>query len=163
VLILVFNFIGPAHLAVLLPTLYLSSLLHGIVFPRRPVRPIGLWALLYGCAWFLAAGLISRSLFPENLLLYALTLGIGSAYLVTEFSGWSPLIKYSLIPRGRPRIEVDRGTCIGCRRCVDVCPRGVFQMKGGCSAVVGQERCVICRSCFSQCPTGAVRHSHAPP
>jgi NAD-dependent dihydropyrimidine dehydrogenase PreA subunit len=57
---------------------------------------------------------------------------------------------------------VDAPACIGCRRCVEVCPRAVFQMEGKRSVVVGEERCVICRSCFSQCPTGAVRHSHAP-
>jgi ferredoxin len=96
------------------------------------------------------------------MLLYALTVGVGAAYLVTEFSGWSPLLKYSLIPYRKPRVEVDGQSCIGCRRCVDVCPRGVFQMQGKHSVVVGEKRCVICRSCFSQCPTGAVRHSHAP-
>jgi NAD-dependent dihydropyrimidine dehydrogenase PreA subunit len=162
-LILLYNFIGLGHLVILLPALYLVSLAHGIIFPRRPVRRIELWAGLYGAATFLATGLIARALFPEHLFLYALTLGIGAAYLVTEFSGWSPLIKYSLIPQGRPRVEVDRRSCIGCRRCVEVCPRGVFRMAGGRSSAVAEDRCVICRSCFSRCPSGAVRHSHATP
>ena len=126
------------------------------------MKRIGPWALLYGAAAFLLAGLLSRIWFPGHLLLYALTVGIGAAYLVTEFSGWSPLLKYSLIPHGKPRVEVDRRSCIGCRRCVEVCPRAVFQMEGKRSVVVGEERCVICRSCFSQCPSGAVRHSHGP-
>jgi NAD-dependent dihydropyrimidine dehydrogenase PreA subunit len=159
-LILLYNFIGLGHLAVLLPALYLVSVVQGLIFPRRPVRRIGLWAVVYGGAAFLAAGLVARVLFPGQLLLYALTLGIGAAYLVTEFSGWSPLIKYSLIPHGRPRVEVERRSCIGCRRCVEVCPRGVFRMTGGRSSVISEDRCVICRSCFSRCPTGAVRHSH---
>jgi NAD-dependent dihydropyrimidine dehydrogenase PreA subunit len=159
--VLVYNFIGVGHLAVLLPLLYLSSLVHGLIFPRRPVRRIGPWALLYGAALFLLAGLFSRAFFPEHVLLYALTVGLGAAYLVTEFSGWSPLLKYSLIPRKKPRVEVDQERCIGCRRCVEVCPRAVFQMEGKRSMVVGENRCVICRSCFSQCPSGAVRHDHA--
>jgi len=160
-LVLVYNFIGLGHLLVLLPILYLVSFINGLVFPWRPLKRIGPWALLYGAAAFLLAGLLSRALFPGYMLLYALTVGVGAAYQVTEFSGWSPLLKYSLIPYRKPRVEVDGQTCIGCRRCVDVCPRAVFQMEGGHSLVVGEKRCVICRSCFSQCPTGAVLHSHA--
>jgi len=160
VMILLYNFIGPNHLPVLVPILYLASLVHGLLFPHRPVKRIGPWALLYGAVWFLVAGLLSRVLFPEHLLRYALSVGLGSAYLVTEFSGWSPLLKYSFIPRRKPRVEVDARTCVGCGRCQEVCPRGVFQMKGNHSVVIGDNRCVICRSCFSQCPTGAVRHEY---
>jgi NAD-dependent dihydropyrimidine dehydrogenase PreA subunit len=122
---------------------------------------IGPWALLYGAAVFLLAGLLSRWLFPGRVLLYALTVGVGAAYLVTEFGGWSPLLKYSLIPYKKPRVRVEEEICNGCRRCVDVCPRAVFRMEGGSAEVVREDRCVICRSCFSQCPTGAVMHSHA--
>jgi NAD-dependent dihydropyrimidine dehydrogenase PreA subunit len=161
-LFFLYNFIGVDHLLVLVPTLYLASVVHGAVFPHRPLKPIVPWALVYGAAVFLLAGLLLLLFAPQHLLLYALTVGVGAAYLVTEFSGWSPLIKYSLIPHGKPRVEVDAQACIGCRRCVEVCPRAVFQMEGKRSVVIGEQRCVICRSCFSQCPTGAVRHSHAP-
>ena len=160
-MVFLYNFIGLDHLLVLVPLLYLASLVHGAIFPRRPLKPIVPWALLYGGVMFLLAGLVSRALFPEHLLLYALTVGIGAAYLVTEFSGWSPLIKYSLMPHGNPRVEVDAQACIGCGRCVEVCPRAVFQMRDDRSQAVAAQRCVICRSCFSQCPTGAVRHSAA--
>jgi NAD-dependent dihydropyrimidine dehydrogenase PreA subunit len=159
--VLVYNFIGARHLAVLLPLLYLCSLVHGVIFPRRPIRRIGPWALLYGAALFMLTGLFSRAFFPEHVLLYALTVGFGAAYLVTEFSGWSPLLKYNLIPHRKSRVEVDQQNCTGCRRCVEVCPRAVFQMEGKRSLVVGENRCVTCRSCFSQCPSGAVRHDHA--
>ena len=112
--VLVYNFIGLGHLLVLLPLLYLASLIHGLAFPRCPLKRIGPWVLVY------------------------------------------------LVPYRKPRVEVDGQSCIGCRRCVEVCPRAVFQMEGKLSVVVGEKRCVICRSCFSQCPTGAVHHSHAP-
>jgi NAD-dependent dihydropyrimidine dehydrogenase PreA subunit len=161
VVALIYNFIGLGHLLVVLPLLYLASLLHASVFPRRPLIGIGPWALLYGAAVFLLAGLLSRWLFPGRVLLYALTVGVGAAYLVTEFGGWSPLLKYSLIPYKKPRVRVEEEICNGCRRCVDVCPRAVFRMEGGSAEVVREDRCVICRSCFSQCPTGAVMHSHA--
>jgi NAD-dependent dihydropyrimidine dehydrogenase PreA subunit len=160
-MIFLYNFIGLDHLPMIVPLLYLASLVHGAVFPHRPVKPIVPWALLYGAVNFLLVGLLSSALAPRHLLLYALSVGIGAAYLVIEFSGWSPLIKYSLIPHGKPRLEVDERVCIGCRRCVEVCPRAVFQMRGGRSQVVAGQRCVICRSCFSQCPTGAVRHDSA--
>jgi len=156
VVALIYNFIGLGHLLVVLPLLYFASLLHASVFPRRPLVRIGPWALLYGAAVFLLAGLLSRGLFPDRVLLYALTAGVGAAYLVTEFSGWSPLLKYSLIPYKKPRVRVVEEICIGCRRCVEVCPRAVFRMEGGSAEVVREDRCVICRSCFSQCPTGAV-------
>ncbi|MEE8591499.1 MAG: HgcAB-like fusion protein [Spirochaetia bacterium] len=156
VVALIYNFIGLGHLLVVLPLLYFASLLHASVFPRRPLVRIGPWALLYGAAVFLLAGLLSRGLFPDRVLLYALTVGVGAAYLVTEFSGWSPLLKYSLIPYKKPRVRVEEEICIGCRRCVEVCPRAVFRMEGGSAEVVQEDRCVICRSCFSQCPAGAV-------
>jgi NAD-dependent dihydropyrimidine dehydrogenase PreA subunit len=161
VVALIYNFIGLDHLLVVLPLLYLASLLHASVFPRRPLIRIGPWALLYGAAVFLLAGLLSRGLFPERVLLYALTVGVGAVYLVTEFSGWSPLLKYSLIPYKKPRVKVEEGICTGCRRCVEVCPRAVFRMNGETAEAVLEGRCVICRSCFNQCPTGAVKHSHA--
>ena len=156
VVALIYNFIGLCHLLVVLPLLYIASLLHASVFPRRPLIGIGPWALLYGVAVFLLAGLLSRGLFPDRVLLYALTVGVGAAYLVTEFSGWSPLLKYGLIPHKKPRVRVEEEICIGCRRCVEVCPRAVFRMEGASAEVVREDRCVICRSCFSQCPTGAV-------
>ncbi|UCF99889.1 MAG: 4Fe-4S binding protein [Spirochaetaceae bacterium] len=162
VVTLVYNFIGLGHLLVVLPLLYLASLIQGFIFPVRPLRRIGPWALLYGAALFLLTGLLSRALFPDHLLLYAVTVGVGASYLVNEFSGWSPLLKYSLIPRTKPEVWVDTTVCIGCRRCVDVCPRGVFRMEAERSVVVAEHRCVLCRSCFSQCPSGAVRHSHDP-
>ncbi len=156
VVALIYNFIGLGHLFVVLPSLYIASLLHASVFPRRPLVRIGPWALLYGVAVFLLAGLLSRGLFPDHVLLYALTVGVGAAYLVTEFSGWSPLLKYSLIPYKKPRVRVEEEICIGCRRCVEVCPRAVFRMEGGSAEVVQEDRCVVCRSCFRQCPKGAV-------
>jgi NAD-dependent dihydropyrimidine dehydrogenase PreA subunit len=161
--VLVYNFIGLEHLLFLLPIIYLASLIHGVIFPHRPLKRIEPWALLYGGAAFLLAGLLARTWFPEHLLLFSLTVGIAAAYLVTEFSGWSPLLKYSLVPYKKPRVEVEGRSCIGCRRCVEVCPKAVFRMESGRSLVVGESGCVICRSCFSQCPSGAVHHSHAPP
>jgi NAD-dependent dihydropyrimidine dehydrogenase PreA subunit len=161
VVALIYNFIGLDHLLVVLPLLYLVSLLHASVFPRRPLIKIGPWALLYGAAVFLLAGLLSRGLYPDRVLLYALTVGVGAAYLVTEFSGWSPLLKYGLIPYKKPRVRVEEEICIGCRRCVEVCPRAVFRMEGEKAGVIREDRCVICRSCFNQCPTAAVKHSHA--
>jgi ferredoxin len=159
-LVLLFNFIGLKDLLVVLPCLYLYTLLQAAIFPCRPVSRIGLWAAVYGTAVLAVQGLLSWWLFPDRLLPYTLSAGLASAYLVTEFSGWSPLIKYSLVAYKKPRVRVDADLCIGCRRCVEVCPKGVFRMLEDRSTVVNEEGCVICRSCFSQCPTGAVLHSH---
>ncbi len=159
-LVFLFNFIGLRDLLVVLPCVYLYTLLQAVVFPFRPVGRIGLWAAVYGTAVLAVQGLLSWWLFPNRLLLYTLSVGLASAYLVTEFSGWSPLIKYSIVAYKKPRVRVDAGLCIGCRRCVEVCPKGVFRMLKNKSTVVNEDQCVICRSCFSQCPTEAVLHSH---
>ena len=160
-LVLFYNFIGLSHLRILLPLLYLFSLFHGLIFPRRPVKRVVPWALLCGAVFFLFTAALSRALFPGLELLYSATAGIGSAYLATEFSGWSPLLKYSLIPGRTAVVKVDKLACTGCRRCVEVCPQAVFGMLNGAALVLHEERCVTCGSCFVQCPTGVVRHSHA--
>jgi nitroreductase/NAD-dependent dihydropyrimidine dehydrogenase PreA subunit len=46
--------------------------------------------------------------------------------------------------------------CIGCERCVAVCPSFVLEMIGDKSAVARGEWCIGCEHCGAVCPTGAI-------
>jgi Pyruvate/2-oxoacid:ferredoxin oxidoreductase delta subunit len=46
--------------------------------------------------------------------------------------------------------------CIGCERCVAVCPGLVLEMAEGKSKVVRGEWCIGCEHCGAVCPTEAI-------
>jgi nitroreductase/Pyruvate/2-oxoacid:ferredoxin oxidoreductase delta subunit len=48
--------------------------------------------------------------------------------------------------------------CIGCERCVTVCPSFVLDMIQGKSNVVRRDWCIGCGHCGAVCPTAAVLH-----
>lgn len=152
----IYNFIDLAHLLVVIPMIYVWAILHAIIFPFRPIKPIIPWSLVvgvivYGVNHLLFTGFI----FPGN----NIAISLGTAYVVNEFTGWSPLLKYALIPYKKAQIEIHRDLCIGCFRCIEVCPRGVYEFENKKSGVANLNACILCKSCFSQCPTGAINHS----
>ena len=53
-------------------------------------------------------------------------------------------------------LGLDTGLCVGCGRCVEVCPHGVFETSGPMAAVVHGERCMECGACALNCPEGAI-------
>jgi len=53
-------------------------------------------------------------------------------------------------------LELDRQLCIGCRRCVEVCPHQVLTMQENLAAVVDRDACMECGACARNCPTRAV-------
>ena len=50
--------------------------------------------------------------------------------------------------------EADK--CVGCTRCVEVCPQQVFAMDGKRAALVGKDRCIECGACASNCEFDAI-------
>lgn len=46
--------------------------------------------------------------------------------------------------------------CTGCGRCVEVCPHGVFLMRGGRAVVTDRDRCMECGACAKNCDFGAI-------
>jgi NAD-dependent dihydropyrimidine dehydrogenase PreA subunit len=46
--------------------------------------------------------------------------------------------------------------CVGCGRCVEVCPRGVFEMKGKRATITDRDLCMECGACARNCDFGAV-------
>ena len=57
-------------------------------------------------------------------------------------------------------LDVDPAQCNGCRTCVEVCPKGVFQLYqlDGTqkSRVICFRECVQCTACVKQCPENAI-------
>jgi NAD-dependent dihydropyrimidine dehydrogenase PreA subunit len=52
---------------------------------------------------------------------------------------------------------VDRGRCIGCDKCIDVCPTRVFDRdEHGIPVIARQDSCQTCFQCEAYCPTDAL-------
>ena len=58
---------------------------------------------------------------------------------------------------GARRLVCDAETCISCRRCVEICPLGVWTMGSSKTAEPEHvDRCTACQACLVQCPSGAI-------
>lgn len=53
-------------------------------------------------------------------------------------------------------ISLDAGKCVGCGLCVDVCPRGVFELRDKKAAIVDRDLCMECGACALNCEFGAL-------
>jgi NAD-dependent dihydropyrimidine dehydrogenase PreA subunit len=54
------------------------------------------------------------------------------------------------------KVEVDKGKCIGCEECVNVCPVDVFEMQDEKSVPVNADECIECESCVEVCEQEAI-------
>ncbi|MBN2659157.1 MAG: 4Fe-4S binding protein [Spirochaetales bacterium] len=157
---LLFNFIGPDKLFIIIPVFLFISLLNGIVFPYRFIRSVRIWSVLYSAFIFLFSSMIFRLVPDSRGILFSVTFAVAALYFVNEFEGWSPLVKFSMTGAyTSASIELSTSLCTGCGACVEVCPRGVFQIIDGKSKVIDPAKCCSCKSCFTQCPVGAIAHS----
>ncbi|MGI6551545.1 MAG: mercury methylation ferredoxin HgcB [Bacillota bacterium] len=46
--------------------------------------------------------------------------------------------------------------CIGCGRCVEVCPHGVFSMNDKKARIEDKDRCMECGACAKNCSANAI-------
>jgi NAD-dependent dihydropyrimidine dehydrogenase PreA subunit len=53
-------------------------------------------------------------------------------------------------------LKYDSGKCAGCGRCVEVCPRGVFEMQDKRAVVTDRDLCMECGACARNCEFGAI-------
>jgi len=58
---------------------------------------------------------------------------------------------------GVATIKYSPELCTGCRRCVEVCPHGVFIMKEKKASVVDRDLCMECGACANNCEFGALQ------
>ncbi|HHW32181.1 MAG TPA: 4Fe-4S binding protein [Clostridiaceae bacterium] len=52
------------------------------------------------------------------------------------------------------RLSADK--CIGCERCVEVCPHRVFSMSDKKAKIEDKDFCMECGACAKNCPTNAI-------
>ena len=52
-------------------------------------------------------------------------------------------------------LKIDEDTCIGCSRCMKICPTEALRVRDG-KAVLIPDRCVDCGNCFKVCPTRSI-------
>ena len=53
-------------------------------------------------------------------------------------------------------LELDRERCTGCRQCLLVCPRGVFDIEEKMAVIVDIDACMECGACALNCPEEAI-------
>jgi NAD-dependent dihydropyrimidine dehydrogenase PreA subunit len=46
--------------------------------------------------------------------------------------------------------------CIGCEKCTEVCPHGVFAMDRETARIIDKDMCIECGACALNCPTEAI-------
>ena len=47
--------------------------------------------------------------------------------------------------------------CSGCRKCVEVCPHGVYVISDKKAHIAQRDRCMECGACALNCPEGAIK------
>jgi len=53
-------------------------------------------------------------------------------------------------------LKLDAETCVGCGRCVQVCPHGVFRLENGAAVISDGNACMECGACALNCPARAL-------
>ena len=53
-------------------------------------------------------------------------------------------------------LNLDRGKCLGCGACLDVCPHGVFVRDNGQVRIHVRDACMECGACAKNCPSEAI-------
>jgi len=53
-------------------------------------------------------------------------------------------------------LKLDADKCIGCRRCTEVCPHGVFAATDGKASIIERNWCMECGACQNNCPANAI-------
>jgi NAD-dependent dihydropyrimidine dehydrogenase PreA subunit len=53
-------------------------------------------------------------------------------------------------------LKLDESTCIGCGRCLEVCPHQVFAANGKKVRLADRDACMECGACALNCPVSAI-------
>ncbi len=54
-------------------------------------------------------------------------------------------------------IKLDQELCVGCGKCTEVCPHGVFQLQDKKAEFIDRDGCMECGGCAMNCPVEAIR------
>ncbi|WP_373845154.1 mercury methylation ferredoxin HgcB [Clostridium sp.] len=53
-------------------------------------------------------------------------------------------------------LKVDSDKCVGCGRCIEVCPHKVFNLNKGKIELVNKDACMECGACAKNCAFNAI-------
>lgn len=73
-----------------------------------------------------------------------------------EHAKWQPVVACGY--KNLPRVSILDG-CNGCGKCVEVCPRDVFEVKGSKVKVKNEIECSLCNLCLEACETKSLKVS----
>jgi polyferredoxin len=97
---------------------------------------------------------------PILLILFVLSMGVT---LFVKSSVWhNGLCPYSILLRiaaksSKRTHRVQTESCIGCRKCIAVCPAGaIAPIEGAKKVQIDQSLCHQCEACSEVCPTNAI-------
>jgi NAD-dependent dihydropyrimidine dehydrogenase PreA subunit len=54
-------------------------------------------------------------------------------------------------------LEYDSSKCIGCGRCLQVCPHAVFAMENKKAVIIDKDACIECGACMKNCQPQALK------
>ena len=57
---------------------------------------------------------------------------------------------------GVTTLSYDAGKCVGCGRCVEVCPHEVFKIEKGKAVILDKDACIECGACKKNCAFSAI-------
>jgi len=55
------------------------------------------------------------------------------------------------------KLDIKYDCCIGCKKCVEICPNNVFTFEDKRPKITNMEKCSFCGVCADQCPTQAIQ------
>ena len=58
---------------------------------------------------------------------------------------------------GVATLALDRALCVGCGRCLEVCPHQVFELDEKRARLADKDACMECGACALNCPVTAIR------
>jgi NAD-dependent dihydropyrimidine dehydrogenase PreA subunit len=53
-------------------------------------------------------------------------------------------------------LKMDRTTCTGCGRCLEICPHQVFSLEEKKASIRDRDACMECGACALNCPVKAI-------
>jgi NAD-dependent dihydropyrimidine dehydrogenase PreA subunit len=113
-------------------------------------------ALWMGCTSMLALYAIWAGTFAWDWLWrWAVLIGALVVLVTVDLAGMTPVLKSGTHKERLYQVVLDQERCLGDGVCVEVCPRGCFEL-GEVAMMPRAERCVRCGACVVQCPGDAL-------